>query len=55
MYRRGQDPGDENGQAGIQREAQDVRILNVDVPQQLRELRTLFQLVCAFAGMSLQF
>ncbi|GKU08292.1 hypothetical protein FLAG1_09622 [Fusarium langsethiae] len=34
--------GDRNGQAGIQQEARDANVLNVDVPQQLGELRTLF-------------
>jgi hypothetical protein len=41
MYRRDQDQGNGNGQAGIQC-AQDAHVLNVDLPQQLGKLRMLF-------------
>lgn len=47
MYRRHQDNG--NGQADIQQEARDANVLNVDVPEQLGELRDLFQEVGALS------
>ncbi|KAI8713756.1 hypothetical protein NCS52_01221100 [Fusarium sp. LHS14.1] len=42
MYRTAQDQDNGNDQAGIQQGAQGVDVLNVDVPEQLGELRELF-------------
>ncbi|KAG4428576.1 hypothetical protein IFR05_015941 [Cadophora sp. M221] len=42
MYEDDQNQGNGNGQAGIQHRAQDAHVLNVDVPQELGELRMLF-------------
>lgn len=47
MYQRDQDVRNGNGQARVQRGAQDANVLDVDVPQPLHELRALFNQVSA--------